>query len=122
MGVGLSYWLATEWETSPMSHVKQASKRKSRTKAVTVLGVAGAFSLASGASGAAVSPAGDARVKNTPPPAIAFGEEEISDVSRRLSMSSTTKTPEHVIPAYNLPRGRAATEAVRSTEAAEAAQ
>jgi hypothetical protein len=37
-------------------------------------------------------------------------------------MSSTTKTPEHVIPAYNLPRGRVATEAVQYTEAAEAAQ
>ena len=49
-----------------MSHAKQASKRKSQTKAVTVLGVAGALSLAGGASGAAVSPAGDALVKNTP--------------------------------------------------------
>ena len=63
-----------------MSHAKQASKRKSQTKAVTVLGVAGALSLAGGASGAAVSPAGDALVKNTPP-VITFGEEEISDVS-----------------------------------------
>jgi hypothetical protein len=62
-----------------MSHAKQASKRKSQTKAVTVLGVAGALSLA-GASGAAVSPAGDALVKNTPP-AITLDEEEISDVS-----------------------------------------
>jgi hypothetical protein len=64
-----------------MSHVKQASKRKSRTKTVTVLGVAGALSLVGGASGAAVSPAGDALVKNTPPPVTTFGEEEISDVS-----------------------------------------
>ena len=63
-----------------MSHAKQASKRKSRTKAVTVLGVAGALSLAGGASGAAVSPAGDALVKNTPP-VITLDEEEISDVS-----------------------------------------
>ena len=32
------------------------------------------------------------------------------------------KTPEHIVPAYNLPRGgHAATEAARSTEAAEAA-
>jgi len=68
------------WEVSTMSHAKQASKRKSQTKAVTVLGVAGALSLAGGASGAAVSPAGDALVKNTPP-AITLDEEEISDVS-----------------------------------------
>jgi hypothetical protein len=68
------------WEVSTMSHAKQASKRKSQTKAVTVLGVAGALSLAGGAPGAAVSPAGDALVKNTPP-VITFGEEEISDVS-----------------------------------------
>jgi hypothetical protein len=33
------------------------------------------------------------------------------------------KTPEHIVPAYNLPRGgHAATEAARSTEAAEAAE
>jgi hypothetical protein len=39
-------------------------------------------------------------------------------------MSSTTKTPEHIVPAYNLPE-HAATEAARaaqSTEAAEAAE
>src|SRR5689334_17797584 len=43
----------------------------------------------------------------------------------RPSMSSTMKTPEHIAPAYNLPRRRAATEeakAAQSTEAAEAAQ
>jgi hypothetical protein len=33
------------------------------------------------------------------------------------------KTPEHIVPAYNLPRGgHAATEAARSTEAAEGAE
>jgi hypothetical protein len=36
----------------------------------------------------------------------------------RLSMSLTTKTPEHVVPAYNLPRGRA----VGRGKVAEAAQ
>jgi hypothetical protein len=36
----------------------------------------------------------------------------------RLSMSLTTKTPEHVVPAYNLPRGRA----VDRGKVAEAAQ
>ena len=61
-----------------MSHAKQASKRKSQTKAVTVLGVAGALSLAGGASGAAVSPAGDTLTANT---AVTLHEEEISDVS-----------------------------------------
>ena len=28
MGVGLSYWLAIEWEMSHMSHVKQGSQAK----------------------------------------------------------------------------------------------
>ena len=67
-----------EWEAFPMSHVKQAAKRKTQTKAVTVLGVAGALSLAGGASGAAVSPPGDTLTANT---AITLDEEEISDVS-----------------------------------------
>jgi len=60
-----------------MSHVKQASKRKTRTKAVTVLGVAGALSLA-GASGAAVSAPSDTLTANT---TLTLDEEEISDVS-----------------------------------------
>jgi len=75
----LPYWLAAEWEASPMSRVKQASKRKSRTKAVTVLGVAGALSLAGGASGAAVGPPGDTLTESAA--ALVIGEEEISDVS-----------------------------------------
>ena len=61
-----------------MSHAKQASKRKSRTKAVTELGVAGALSLAGGESGAAVGPSGDTLTNKT---AITLDEEEISDVS-----------------------------------------
>jgi hypothetical protein len=68
------------WEVSAMSHAKQASKRRSRTKAVTVLGVAWALSLAGGASEAAVGPPGDTRSEN-PPPVITLGEEEISDVT-----------------------------------------
>ena len=36
-------------------------------------------------------------------------------------MSSTTKTPEHIVPAYNLPEN-AGTEAAQSTEAAAAAE
>jgi hypothetical protein len=61
-----------------MSHAKRASKRRSRAKAVTVLGVAGALSLAGGASEAAVGPPGDALTANT---TITLDEEEISDVS-----------------------------------------
>jgi hypothetical protein len=65
-------------EVSTMSHAKQTSQRRSRTKAVTVLGVAGALSLAGGASGAAVGPPGDTLTENA---AITLDEEEISDVS-----------------------------------------
>ena len=71
-----------------MSHAKQNSKRgnskrrnwerKGRTKALTALGVAGALSLAGGASGAAVGPPGDTLTANT---AVTLYEEEISDVS-----------------------------------------
>jgi hypothetical protein len=61
-----------------MSHGQRTSKRKGRTKAVTVLGVAGALSLAGGASGAAVGPPGDTLTANA---AITLNEEEISDVS-----------------------------------------
>jgi hypothetical protein len=64
-----------------MSHAKRASKRTSRAKAATVLGVAGALSLAGGATGAAaVSPASDKPIEKTAP-AITLDEEEISDVS-----------------------------------------
>src|SRR5262249_23693441 len=61
-----------------MSHRNRNSKRKGRTKAVTVLGVAGALSLAGGASGAAGGPPGDTLTVNT---ADTLSEEEISDVS-----------------------------------------
>src|SRR6516165_8877943 len=59
-------------------HAKQASKRRSRARAATVLGVAGALSLTGGASGAAVGSPGDTLTANT---AITLDEEEISDVS-----------------------------------------
>src|ERR1700738_3553941 len=62
-----------------MSRAKQASKRRGRTKAVTVLGVAGLLSLAGGAS-ASIGPAGDIPTENTAP-VITLDEEEISDVS-----------------------------------------
>jgi hypothetical protein len=61
-----------------MSHGKRNTKRKGRTKAVTVLGVAGVLSLAGGASRAAVGPPGDTLTANT---AVTLHEEEISDVS-----------------------------------------
>jgi hypothetical protein len=61
-----------------MSHGKRNSKRKGRTKAVTVLGVAGALSLAGSASRGAVGPPGDTLTANT---AVTLYEEEISDVS-----------------------------------------
>jgi len=63
-----------------MSQAKQDSKRKGRTKAATVLGVAGALSLASGAFGAAVGTPGDTLTERT---AITESAaiEEISDVS-----------------------------------------
>jgi hypothetical protein len=61
-----------------MSHAKRASKRRSRAKAMTILGVAGALSLMESASGAAIGPPGDTLTANT---AITLDEEEISDVS-----------------------------------------
>jgi hypothetical protein len=61
-----------------MSHAKRAAKRRSRAKAVTVLGVAGALSLVGGAAGAALGPPGDTLTANT---AITLDAEEISDVS-----------------------------------------
>ena len=65
-----------KWEASAMLHGKRNSKRKGRTKAVTVLGVAGALSLAGGASVAAVGPPGDTLTAT-----VTLDEEEISDVS-----------------------------------------
>jgi hypothetical protein len=80
---GMNNWVgfhAKLWEVSTMSR-KQASKRRRRTKAVTVLGVAGAFSLAGGASAAIVGPAdiptGDTASRHV----ITLSEEEIFDVS-----------------------------------------
>ena len=66
------------WEVSTMTHAKRASKRRSWAKALTVMGVAGALSLAGGASGAAVGPPRDTQTANT---AVTLYEEEISDVS-----------------------------------------
>ena len=71
------------WEDSTMSHAKQASKRKRRSKALPVLGAAGlSLSLASGASAVTSGPAADMPTRNTGAShEITLGEEEISDVS-----------------------------------------
>jgi hypothetical protein len=63
-----------------MAKTKQPSKRKRHTRALPVLGAAGAsFAMVGGAS-AAVAPAPNGPSQNTVP-VIAFGEEEISDVN-----------------------------------------
>jgi len=64
-----------------MSHTKQASKRKRRTKAVPVLGAAGLLSLAGGASATTVPAADMPTQKIAPSHEITLGDEEISDVS-----------------------------------------
>jgi hypothetical protein len=66
-----------------MSHAKQASKRKRRSKAVPVLGAAGlSLSLASGASAASGGAAAEVLTRNTGVMhEITLREEEICDVS-----------------------------------------
>ena len=67
-----------------MSHAKQDSKRKRRSKAVPLLGAAGlSLSLASGASATTTAdPAADRLTRNTGVShEITLYEEEISDVS-----------------------------------------
>jgi hypothetical protein len=66
-----------------MSHAKQASKQKFRSKVLPVLGAAGlSLSLVSGASAATAGPAADRPTLNTGvSQEITLGEEEISDVS-----------------------------------------
>jgi hypothetical protein len=62
-----------------MLHAKQASKPKSRTKALTVVTVAGTLSLAAGASVTAVSPAGHMARANRAS-AITLGEQQITEL------------------------------------------
>lgn len=65
-----------------MSHAKEVSKRRRRTKAVPVLGVAGmSLSLAGGASAATTGPATDTPSNTGPSHEIFLGEEEMADVS-----------------------------------------
>jgi hypothetical protein len=65
-------------EVATMSRSKQTSKGRGRRRVVTALGVAGALSLAGGAS-ASISPADHIPTQNTAP--VILAEEEISDVS-----------------------------------------
>src|SRR6516164_6512383 len=97
-------------EPSTMPHGNRNSKRKGRTKAVTV--VAGALSLAGGAFGAAAGPPNDTLTVNT---AVTLYEEEISDVS--LS-TFYVFDHENAGARRHLPRGHA----VRRGKVAEAAQ
>jgi hypothetical protein len=66
-----------------MSHAKQDSKRRRRSKALPLLGAAGlSLSLASGASATTGGPAADPLTRNTGVShEIHLGEEEISDIS-----------------------------------------
>jgi hypothetical protein len=66
-----------------MAHKKQASKRGRRSKALPVLGIAGAsLSLTGAASASTSGPAADLpSQKTTPSHQLFLGEEEISDVS-----------------------------------------
>ena len=65
-----------------MSNVKQASKRKRRSKAVPVLGVAGvSLAMAGGASAATTGQATDTQSNISPRHEVFLGEQEVSDVS-----------------------------------------
>ena len=78
-----------------MSKTKHAPKRKRGAKAISVLGAAGLLSLAGGAAAAtSASPVADLPTQKTAPShEIILGEEELSDVSCRPSMSSTRRAP-----------------------------
>ena len=67
-------------EVLPCRTRSKLRSEASRTKAVTMLGVAGLVSAAGGASAAIVGPAENIPTENTAP-VITLGEEEISDVS-----------------------------------------
>jgi hypothetical protein len=72
-----------------MSHAKQDSMRKRRSKAVPVLGAAGLLSLASGASAQGVGPVGAMLTHTDASHEITLSEEEVSDVSLvRIPMKS----------------------------------
>ena len=64
-----------------MSQTKRASKGKRPSKAVSVLGIAGASLAASTSGSVADVPVADIPSQNTVPFQVFLGEEEISDVS-----------------------------------------
>ena len=70
------------WEISVMSHVKRASKRRPRSKALPALRAAGlSLSLASGASAATTDPVANTQTPNTAASyEITLREEEIFEV------------------------------------------
>ena len=107
-----------------MSRSKQTSKGRGRRRTVTALGVAGALSLAGGAS-ASISPAGDIATQNTAP--VILAEEEISDVSlATFYVFDKENAGAHHSGVQLAARGSAeaaeAAEAAQSAQAAEAAQ
>jgi len=79
-----------------MSQAKRASKGKRPSKAVSVLGIAGASLAASTGGSLADIPVADIPSQNTAPfQFITLGEEEISASAWRRSISSTRKASEH---------------------------
>ena len=78
-----------------MSHAKQGSTRKRRSKAVPVLGAAGLLSLASGASAQGVGPVGAMPTHTDVSHEITLSEEEVSDVSLCSFDKENTTFPSH---------------------------
>jgi hypothetical protein len=65
-----------------MTQAKQASKRKRRSKTVSVLGAAGLLSLAGGSAATQAAPAADIPARHIEPShEFTLSEEEVSDVS-----------------------------------------
>ena len=89
-----------------MSHAKQASKRKRRSKAVPVLGAAGLLSLAGGASAQTGGPAVDIQAQNVDPGhEITLSEEEVADVSLATFYVFDKENTESSLPSIQLVRG-----------------
>ena len=104
-----------------MSHAKQASKRKRRSKALPVLGAAGlSFSLVSGASG---GPTVNLPTPNTGAShEITLAEEEISDVSLATFYVFDKENTGTFRPNVQLVRGGGCGGAAAEAAAAEAAE
>jgi hypothetical protein len=104
---------------STMWHPKQGSKGTGRVKTVTVIGVAGALSLAGGAAGQPSVRQAIHRHRQLP-----SLRKKSQTSAWLLSMSSTTKTLKHIVAGSKLPVDVAteAAEAAQSTEVARAAQ